>query len=182
MHRLGRRFFVAFYRVLLRERTTVILVADAGADGLVGLVSATLESKRQLAAIRRGRLMLLLATLPALIRTPSLLREVLVRERSLSGARREVRRLLWSADRLLGLVAGIPFPRALHLAHQGGPAAPGAPGCEQGEPRDRSLEQKVEVTPRFLGARAVKVLTTRDGKERTLLEYVLSPKVSQHAT
>ncbi len=84
MHRLGQKFFVKYYQILLGEHMTVILCADAGRDGIVGLVSATLDSKRQLDAIRKGRFKLLLAVIPVLIRRPSLIWEIYVRNRSLS--------------------------------------------------------------------------------------------------
>jgi hypothetical protein len=184
MHRLGRRFFVAYYRILLSEPTTLILVADAGADGLVGLVSATLESKRQLEAIRNGRFKLLLAVIPVLIRRPSLSWEVCVRDRSLSPRARGDGYFVSSGPRIAywGWLPGYPahgkstalIKEILHRLE--------SLGASRVSLETDHLNKKVEVMHRFLGARVVKVVTTRDGRERTVLEYALSPKVGQHAS
>ena len=64
MHHLGRRWFVKYYEIILREPTSVVLCAEAAGDGLVGLASATLDSKKQLEAIRNGEFKLMLAIIP----------------------------------------------------------------------------------------------------------------------
>jgi hypothetical protein len=184
MHRLGRGFFVAYYRLLLREPTTVILVADAGADGLVGLVSATLDSRRQLDAIRSGRSRLLLAALPALIRSPRLVWEVLVRERSTSARAGGDKYIVSSGPRIAywGWLPGYPaHGRSTSLIKEVLLRLEMLGASRVSLEIDR-FNRKVEVMNRFLGARVVKVLTTPDGRERIILEYVLGPKAEQHAT
>ncbi|MBN1828331.1 MAG: hypothetical protein JW884_04190, partial [Deltaproteobacteria bacterium] len=84
MHRLGRRFFFKFYQIILNHPTSVVMCADAERDGIVGLVSATLDAKSDFEAIRKGRFQLFWAALPALIRKPSLLWAVYIRNKSLS--------------------------------------------------------------------------------------------------
>jgi hypothetical protein len=181
MHRLGRKFFVKYYEILLRERTTVILCADAGKDGIVGLVSATLDSRKQLEAIRRGRLQLLLAVIPALVRAPSLAWEVWVRNRALSPRSSGDEYFVSSGARIVywGWSPG-------HRSH---PPATSLitevlRRLEELGARSVSLEtdrlnRKVEVMHRLMGAHVSKVLVTRDGRERTVLEYALRPKVGE---
>jgi hypothetical protein len=183
MHHLGRRFFVEYYRILLTERSTVVLVADAGADGLVGLVSATLDSRRQLQALRRARLRLLLASVPALVRSPRLSRELWVRERALSPAARGDEYVVTSGARIAywGWLPGYPaHGQSTALVKEVLRRLERLGASRVSLETDR-LNRKVEIMHRFLGARDVKVLTTRDGRERTVLEYVLRPD-GQHAT
>jgi hypothetical protein len=183
MHRLGRGFFIAYYRILLREPTSVILVADALADGLVGFVSATLESRRQLDAIRSGRYRLLLAALPELIRSPSLSWEVLVRERATSAGARGDEYVVSSGPRIAywGWLPGYPaHGRSTSLIKEVLLRLESL-GARSVKLETDRVNRKVEVMQRFLGARVVKVLTTPDGRERTVLEYVLGPKAEQHA-
>jgi hypothetical protein len=61
------------------KKTSVVLCADAGTDGIVGLIFATLDSKENLALLKRVSHRLLLAALPALIRQSILIKEILSR-------------------------------------------------------------------------------------------------------
>lgn len=175
MHHLGRRFFVAYYRILLAEPTTLVLVAEAGAEGLLGFVSATLESSRQLEALRRGSLGLLLSVIPVLIRSPSLAAQILVRRRALSPAARGTGYCVASGPRI-----------AYWGWSPGHPARGGATALlkELLQRLERlgvtrvcletdQLNRKAELVHRLLGARVVDVLRTRDGRERRILEYAL---------
>jgi hypothetical protein len=177
MHRLGLGFFLAYYRVLLREGTSVTLVADAGVDGIVGIVSATLDATRHNAAIHDARWTLLLATIPALLRCPRLAWEVLNRERSLSpgasgdgyGVRSGPRIVYW------GWLPGYPSHGQSVALLKEALRRLGSLGANKVSLEADRLNRKVEVTHRMLGARVVSVLKLPDGRERSVLEYTLRP-------
>lgn len=184
MHRLGRRFFVTYYRILLGERTTLVLVADAGADGLVGLVSATLDSRRQLEAIRKGRFRLLLAVIPELLRSPSLSWEIWVRSRSLSPKARGDGYVVSSGARIAywGWLPGRPsHGRSLSLIKEVLRQLEGL-GASKVSLETDHLNRKAELMLRLSGAQVARVMTTRDGRERAVLEYVLGPNARPGTT
>jgi hypothetical protein len=181
MHRLGQRFFAKYYRILLGERTTVILVADAGRDGIVGFVSATLDSGRQLEGLRKGRFKLLLAVLPVLIRRPSLIWDMYVRSRSLSRRAPGEAYIVSSGARIAywGWLPNYPaHGQSTSLIREVLRTLERLGASKVRLETDR-LNRKAEVMHRFMGAQAVEVLVTRDGRERIVLEYGLSPTVGQ---
>lgn len=184
MHRLGRKFFVRYYQILLSERMTVIMCADAGRDGIVGLVSATLDSRRQLEAIRKGRFKLLLAVIPVLIRRPSLIWEIYVRNRSLS-PRSPGDEYVVSSGARIAYWGWLPNHRSrgqsTSLIKEVLRSLETLGASTVRLETDR-LNRKVEVVHRLMGARVVKVLVTRDGRERIVLEYGLSPPLGQIPT
>lgn len=184
MHRLGQKFFVKYYQILLGEHMTVILCADAGRDGIVGLVSATLDSKRQLDAIRKGRFKLLLAVIPVLIRRPSLIWEIYVRNRSLS-ARSPGDEYVVSSGARIAYWGWLPSYRShgqsTSLIKEVLRSLETLGASTVRLETDR-LNRQVEVVHRLMGARVVKVLVTRDGRERIVLEYGLSPPVTRIPT
>ena len=181
MHRLGPRFFLAYYRILLREPTTVILVADAGRDGVLGFVSATLDSKRQLEAIRRRRLGLLVAAIPALIRTPGLLWDVYLRNRSLSPGAMGEGFGISSGARIAywGWLPTHPSHGQATLLIREVLRTLASLGASTVRLETDRVNRKVEVMHRLLGARVVESLVTRDGRERIVFEYALGPTAGQ---
>jgi hypothetical protein len=85
MFKLGRRFILEYYRILLKEKTSLLLCADAGMDGIVGLISANLDAKESLKWLKSGSYRLFLAALPALARKPVLIKEIYSRAKSVWG-------------------------------------------------------------------------------------------------
>ncbi len=174
--KLGRRFLREYYRIILKDRTTMILCADAGKDGIVGLISASLDAKEQLEAIRKGRYKLLVAVIPALIRRPNLSGMILRREKS-----------LWASDEAERFIVG----SGARLAYWGW--APNYPSkglsisllqaalrilIDLGVPVVRleidRKNRKVEMTHRLLGAKGVKEFKMDDGRIRIVMEYLLN--------
>jgi hypothetical protein len=178
MHRLGVRFFVKYYQIILSERTSVVLCADAGRDGIVGLASATLDSAKQLEVIQKGRFKLFWSVIPALIRKPSLIWDLYIREMSFSASFHDEGFIVGSGARIAywGWLPDYPqkgrstylLKELMHLMEKRG-------ATEIQLEVDR-LNRKVEVVHRLLGARVVREFTTSDGRARIVMEYKLNPK------
>ncbi|MCU0558702.1 MAG: hypothetical protein MUD16_00715 [Desulfobacterales bacterium] len=83
MHHLGVAFFRQYYRILLREPTSVILCAEDPSDGIVGIASGTIDATAETQALYVGRYRLLLGSLPELVRKPWLIKEVHKRKKLL---------------------------------------------------------------------------------------------------
>ena len=177
MHMLGRRFFVTYYKILLKEPSCVAVCADKDKVGIVGLAVASLDVKKERCALRRNRFRLLLGALPSLLRHPSLIRGVLLREKLLmpnssnggmivnAGARASY--WGWSpafkdGDR----GASIKMLRVLFNILR-------SLGVSILRLEVDSLNQKVEFTHRMMGAKVVQEFTTFDGRLRRIMEHRL---------
>src|SRR5437879_3460673 len=80
MYRLGRGFLTHYYRILIDEGSSIILCAVDDTNQLIGFVAGALDAKTRMKALGRSRFRLLIASLPALIRQPQLIREVYLRQ------------------------------------------------------------------------------------------------------
>lgn len=84
MHQLGSLFFQEYYRVILNEKWTVVVCAVREDGTILGFHSGTLKAEEYSRALRRRRIRLGVASLPAVVAHPSLLKKGLARLRSLS--------------------------------------------------------------------------------------------------
>ena len=82
MFQLGRRFLAEYYRVLIDEGSSIILCAVDDTGEPIGFVAGSLDARTRLTALKKNRLRLLIASLPALIRQPALVREIYARQNS----------------------------------------------------------------------------------------------------
>ena len=181
MHRLGQRFFVKYYQIILSDRTSVVLCADAGKDGIVGLVSATLDSEKQLEAIRKGRFKLFWAVIPTLIHKPGLIWDVYIRNMSFSarvlgegfivGSGARIAYWGWLPDYPLKGKSTCLLKELMHIMEN--------LGASEVQLEVDRLNRKVEVIHRLLGAHVVKRFTTKDGRERIVMHYELNPGVGK---
>lgn len=85
MHKLGRLFLAKYYDLFLREPGSVILLAVGSDDKALGFSSGTVDASEHFSSLRRNRVILVLTMIPALIKSPPLLREVLLRRRAIEG-------------------------------------------------------------------------------------------------
>jgi hypothetical protein len=176
MHHLGWRFFVKYYQIILGLKTSVVLCADAGKDGIVGLASATLDSKEQLEAIRKRHLSLLMASIPALIRKPALIRAAYIRLKSLLARALGEGFVVGSGARIVywGWLPEYPSKgKSIFLLKELVRFMENLGAGRLHLEVDR-MNRKVEVVHRLLGARVVREFATRDGRQRIVMEYTSS--------
>jgi len=176
MHHLGRRFFVKYYKIILKLRTSVVLCADAGRDGIVGFVSATLDAKDQLDAIRKGRLKLFWAAIPGLARKPSQLWGVYIRNRSLSAKIVGEGFVLGSGPRIVywGWLPGYPSKGKSICLMEELMRLMKSLGASKLHLEVDHINRKVEIIHRLLGAKVIRKFITRDGRERIVMEHNLN--------
>jgi len=82
MFTLGKWFLKKYYQILLNEKNSVVIVVENEVGNVVGFFSGTIKAEEHIEAIRRCKIRLLLASLPAIIRRPSLLSEIYLRYKS----------------------------------------------------------------------------------------------------
>lgn len=76
MHKLGLPFLRAYYKIHLKEKNSIILVAEDENKYIYGFISGTLDAGRLLEAFRKNRIKLFRSILPALLRSPKILYQV----------------------------------------------------------------------------------------------------------
>jgi hypothetical protein len=173
MFRLGRAFLAQYYQALIDEGSSLILCAVDETDQLIGFVAGSLDARTRLTALKRHRLRLFVASLPALIRHPGLLREVIARQNSNSADESEAGYVVqsgaheefwaWLPDRGSGAIE-------LHLKWLSLMRLLGAQTIS-GEVD--KVNDVIVRAHRMLGARVIKEFTTPDGRERLLIQYQL---------
>lgn len=176
MYKLGRGFILEYYRILLKKKTSVILCADGGIAGIVGLVSATLDSKQNLESLKRGGHRLILAALPALVRQPGLIKEIFSRANSLWRSKLSDSYIIGSGARIAYWGWSPNYPSKGHSVillktllkiledHQ----------VDSVRFEVDRLNRKVEAVHRLLGAKTVREFNTPDGRSRIIMEYILA--------
>ena len=181
MHLLGRRFFVTYYKIILKDPSSVVLCADADQNGTVGFVSATFDSKRQLQAIIKERFKLFWAAIPALIRRPSLIQALYIRDKSCSADQIGEGFLTSCSNRICywGWMPGYPSKGYSTYLLNALIDFMEDQGAEELQMEVDRANRKVEVMHRLLGAKAVKEFVTKDGRLRVVMEYRLKPQTTE---
>jgi hypothetical protein len=81
MYQLGLVFLTAYYKVLINEPKTVILLSEDENGVIHGFCSGTLDSREHLNSLKEHRIYLILASIPALVASPKLLIQMIKRYR-----------------------------------------------------------------------------------------------------
>lgn len=177
MFRLGSAFLTRYYRILIDEGSSVIICAVDDSGYILGFVAGSLNAESRLLALKKYRFSLLMASLPAFIRQPSLVSEVLSRQNS--GSADES-----SAGYVVQSGAHVEF-WAWQPDHKGGGALQlflkwlalmRLLGVQTVSGEVDKVNNAILKAHRMLGAKVVKEFTTPDGRERFLIEYHLKSK------
>jgi hypothetical protein len=83
MHKLGVLFLYNYYRVSLKEKHSVILIADDSNGMPIGFISGTLDAKEHQVQLKRNTISLGISAFIAILRNPFLLQELYKRKKSL---------------------------------------------------------------------------------------------------
>jgi len=173
MFRLGRRFLEEYYRTILLEKGTVILCAESEGK-IVGFISGSLRAEERVPGLRKRRLRLALAALPAILRSPSLAFQAFERQKSgsaekgegfivQSGAHQEY--WAWAASGTAGsLLLQKKWLSIMQIL-----------GADRVTCEVDKVNELSEMAHRVCGARRLTSLKTPDGRERLLLCYDLKP-------
>lgn len=174
MFQLGRSFLVEYYRTLLHDGSSVVLCAVDEQDSILGFVAGALDAGARMRALKRNRLRLSVASLPALLRHPQLIRDVYSRQQSASPDEAERGYVVqsgaheefwgWLPDNTSGAIE-------LHLKWLSVMRILGAQTIRGEVDQVNDVVLRVH---RMLGAHIVKEFVTPDGRQRLIIEYKLS--------
>jgi hypothetical protein len=176
MYRLGKGFLLHYYRILLKAKNSVILCAEDGDGTVIGFVSGFLDGEERMLMLRRNRLRLAIASIPALLRSPSLLLEIFSRFKSKSADSEEGGYIVystsphedywaWSSNRAGAIELHLKWLGLMRLL-----------GAKQIIGEVDKENHFVVKTHQMLGAQVVKDFITPDGKNRLLIKYILDKK------
>jgi hypothetical protein len=180
MFKLGRPFLAEYYRVILSCKGTIILCAEKDKE-IVGFISGTMRAEERVPGLKRNRLKLALAALPAIIKEPKLLLQAYARETSgsaesgdgfivQSGPHQEY----WA-----WCVPGVSGSLQLQLKWLAILKTLGA-SCVLCEVD--AVNELSEDAHRACGARRIAEITTPDGRERHILKYELAKPTAAKKT
>lgn len=81
---LGKSFLCKYYKIILGDPNEVVVCAEHKTLGIVGFCNATLDARAQAERLRKNKFSLVFSALISIISTPSLIKSVWQRYRSLS--------------------------------------------------------------------------------------------------
>lgn len=175
MYLLGRKFLATYYRILLRNRSSRIICAEAEDAGIIGLISLSVDAGEELNALKKGRFRLLLSALPVLIRKPGLIAAVSSRTKALSedeigkgfviGSGARISFWGWSPDHPNQGQSTRLLQSALKMLRDF--------GVKTVRLEVDRANRKVEVMNRLLGGKVIEEFVTNDGRKRLVMEHRL---------
>ncbi len=84
MHKMGLVFLKKYYNIIIEDRSSVILCAIGAKEEIIGFVSGTIDNAIRRDILNKKRISILLSFIPALLKKPSLFKEVYSRYLSIS--------------------------------------------------------------------------------------------------
>jgi hypothetical protein len=90
MHKLGLLFLQTYYKVYLKERKSVILIAEDEKGIALGFNSGTLDASEHLENMKKHKLLFALSIIPGLLKNPGVIRDVLLRNKYVSSQENSV--------------------------------------------------------------------------------------------
>lgn len=81
---MGKSFLVTYYKIVLDDPWEVIVCAESESGQIVGFASTTMNSKKQMENLKKHKLKLFISAIFAIIKKPFLIKEILLRFKSLN--------------------------------------------------------------------------------------------------
>jgi hypothetical protein len=175
MHKLGKGFLNQYYKVYLDEKKSIILLAEDYDGNALGFSSGTTDASEHLENLRKNRIRFAFACLPALMKNPFLIRDILMRERYISsgegsisfGVKSGPRGEYWAWRPDSKEIAGSGVLRQMWidiLARL---------GCKSFCYELDSMNTDIEKYKKIFNCRVVEELDLPDGRKRVIVEQSL---------
>ena len=176
MHKLGVVFLEQYYKVTLREKHIVILIAEDKEGNAKGFISGTLDASEHSENLNRHRLSLAISTIPAIIKCPKLIKELMHRKSALSnnssdkkfvvvhGARGEY--WAWLPEDKSTMISGVLRQAWLNILAE--------LGCRKVRYELDLGNSSFEKFEKFFGCTLIEEITLPDGRKRVIVEQKLN--------
>jgi hypothetical protein len=80
MHQLGYLFILNYYKILIQEKHSIVIIAEDENGLIYGFCSGTLDAREHIISLNKNRLLLFLSSLPSILKSPKLLIEIFNRK------------------------------------------------------------------------------------------------------
>jgi len=173
MFKLGLSFLKIYYKLLINEKNSIILVATDQDGNLLGFCSGTMAAEEHLNNLKRNRFRIGISILPSILISPRMLTDILDREKFIYMEKGSIQ---------FGVVKG---PRIEYWAWRHDDKANmsipllntwlkvvfdlGITSIKAEVDIDR---KNLLTIHKFLGAKVLEHLNLKDGRERVIIEYL----------
>jgi len=172
MFKLGLSFLKIYYKLLTNEKNSIIIVAEDEGGKILGFCSGTISAEEHLSNMKKNRLRIGFSILPAIIKSPKILTNIMDRERFV---------LLKDGSIQFGVISG---PRIEYWAwRQNDKTNKSIPllktwlkvvfdlGISSVKAEVDTDNKNLLTIHKFLGAKVVEHLHLKDGRKRVIIEY-----------
>ena len=175
MDRLGIIFLRTYYKISLAEKNSINLIAEDSNGLPLGFNSGTMDAAEHISNIKRHKITFAISILPAIIKNPKIIYEVLNRNRFVSsndktdgmiirsGARGEYWAWLPSANNQAG--SGLLRQAWINIIYE--------LGCRSFKYELDTSNTSVERYSKIFGCKSIKEFTLADGRKRAIVEQSL---------
>lgn len=172
MFKLGLPFLKLYYNLLINEKTSVILIATDELGNLLGFCSGTTAAEEHLNNLKKNPLKIGLSILPAIIKSPKILTNILDRKKFISlkdgsikfGVVKGPRIEYWAWQKNEKTNMSIPLLKAwLRIIFD--------LGITSVKAEVDTNNNNLLTIHKFLGAKIAEHLTLNDGRDRVIIEY-----------
>ena len=173
MFKLGLPFLKLYYKILLKEKHSIVLIAEDENDLVIGFVSGSISAEEHLKKLRDNKYYLAFSVLPSIIKSPKILKSLIERNSFIHSKKQ---------SKQFGITSGV---RMEYWAWK--PTEKGALsiylikawlniifslGHTTVKGEVDLINDGILKIHKFLGAKVKNELNNDDGKKRVIIEYV----------
>lgn len=179
MFKLGLPFLKLYYKLLVNEKTSVVLIATDEEGNLLGFCSGTIAAEEHLNNLKRNPLKIGLSILPAIIKSPKILTNILDRKNYISfkdgsikfGVVNGPRIEYWAWRKNESTNMSIPLLKTwLKIVFD--------LGVNSVKAEVDTINENLLTVHKFLGAKMIEHLSLKDGRDRVIIEYINKSKIN----
>lgn len=175
MHKMGLTFLKKYYKIIIEDRSSVILCAVGSQEEIIGFVSGTIDNAIRLDTLNKNRISILISFVPALLKSPSLFKEVYSRYASISskkkyteyivlnGAREDYWGWKESENRINSSELHLKWLNIMRIL-----------GVEKIKGEVDKANNFILKIHQIFGAKIIQEFTTPDHRKRCIIEYDLT--------
>lgn len=177
MHQLGYLFILNYYKILIQEKHSVVIIAEDENGLIYGFCSGTLEAREHLVSLNKNRFFLFFSSLPAILRNPKLLVEIFNRKNHINNNTNtiEFNNKVGVRNEYWGWRNNCDRSRSPELFKTWMDVVFSF-GYDSFKGEVDSVNKNIVLFHKFLGAKILKEVKLPDGRIRYFVEYIKKNK------
>ena len=178
MYQLGLPFLTTYYSILISETKSIIVLAEDENGVVQGFCSGTLAADEHLEELRRNKIKLAFSLIPALLKSPKLLKNLIARDKYINASAKSVKfgvshggrceYWAWRPENKNLIMSMRLFQVWRNILFELG---------------SESIKGEVDMLNKYIlkihkisGAKIIKELNLPDGRNRVIIEYTKKTK------